>query len=259
MMYTAFMKPLVGLFVILAVLVIGIGTSPDAFAQFAGCDHTSSVSDCITSIGTGIATPGGLAADAEPADVLARVINWLLTMVALLAMIALVWGGIMYIISLGNDQKVETAKKIIMYAIIGLVVVIISLVIITTVQTFLIGNIESAIPIAHAQSTGLNSGIDVLETDVATDDSGIAGRDLSFFDVLEAVILWLLSFVAAIAVAVVIWAGVMYILALGNPEKAEKAKRILLYAIIGLIIVGASFLIVWTVGGLFIDFGGEEA
>jgi len=254
LMYTKVMK-----FAVLAVAVIAsvlVFSAPKAEAQFTGCDEESSVGACITSIKNGIATPGGLANDATPSEVLARVIRWMLTMVALLAMVAIVWGGMMYILSLGNDQKVETAKKIILYAIIGLIVVIISLVIITTVQTFLIGSIfEPAIPIAHAQEEfgGLNTGIDIIESDIATADSGIAPGDTDFFDVLDKIIVWLLGFIAVVAVAVVIWAGFMYILALGDQDKAQKAKRILLYAVVGLILVGSSFLIIQTVGFLFIE------
>ena len=42
--------------------------------------------------------------------------------VAVLALVALVAGAVMYIISLGDESKVERAKKIIIYAVIGLLI-----------------------------------------------------------------------------------------------------------------------------------------
>lgn len=55
-----------------------------------------------------------------------RLINFMLGLVGVLSIAALVYGGIFYIISLGNDSRVTTAKKTITWAIIGLVVSLIS-------------------------------------------------------------------------------------------------------------------------------------
>ena len=51
------------------------------------------------------------------------VINALLTIIGVIALAVLIWGGVLYIISLGDDGKIASAKKIILYAIVGLVVV----------------------------------------------------------------------------------------------------------------------------------------
>lgn len=66
-----------------------------------------------------------------------KMTQFLLGLVGFLAMASLVWGGTMYIISLGNDNLVQQAKKIILWAVIGLIVIILSFVIIMTVQRFL--------------------------------------------------------------------------------------------------------------------------
>lgn len=66
-----------------------------------------------------------------------KVTQSLLGLVGFLAMASLVWGGTLYIISLGNDNYVQQAKKIILWAVIGLIVIILSFVIIKTVQRFL--------------------------------------------------------------------------------------------------------------------------
>jgi hypothetical protein len=60
----------------------------------------------------------------------------------------------------------------------------------------------------------------------------------------SSVLAFALTFMAVIAVAVVIYAGFTYITSLGDEKKAAEAKHTILYAVIGLIIIGAAALIV---------------
>ena len=62
----------------------------------------------------------GLANDMD--QMAENLINWLLGFAAVFSVLALIWGGINYIGSSGDAQKSELAKKIIYYALIGLVV-----------------------------------------------------------------------------------------------------------------------------------------
>jgi len=48
--------------------------------------------------------------------------NWLLGFVAMLAVLVIVWGGINYIGSAGDEDRARTAKKTITYGIIGVVI-----------------------------------------------------------------------------------------------------------------------------------------
>lgn len=63
--------------------------------------------------------------------------RFLLSLVGLLALAAIIWGGVLYIVSVGNDQYVKQAKTVIFWAIIGLIVVALGFVIISTVSRFL--------------------------------------------------------------------------------------------------------------------------
>ena len=65
-----------------------------------------------------------------------------------------------------------------------------------------------------------------------------------------------LTIVAVIAVAAVIWGGFLYITSFGDENKAATAKRVILYAIIGLFIIGAAALIVNFFIGTFSTEGG---
>ena len=54
-------------------------------------------------------------------------------LLAVIALAALVWGGVLYIISLGNDQDIQRAKKIIIYALLGIIVVMLAGIIVNVV------------------------------------------------------------------------------------------------------------------------------
>lgn len=58
----------------------------------------------------------------------------------------------------------------------------------------------------------------------------------------------LLSLSAILAVGAIIWGGITYTMAAANEHNAEKGKKIIFWAVIGLIITGLSFFIVQLVG-----------
>lgn len=70
----------------------------------------------------GLNCPGGQGS--KPLiDFISKIVNWFLGLVGLLAAIVLIWGGIKYIISLGDEDSAAEAKKLILYAIVGLIVI----------------------------------------------------------------------------------------------------------------------------------------
>ena len=55
---------------------------------------------------------------------------------------------------------------------------------------------------------------------------------------------WILGFVAMIAVLAIIWGGVSYIGSAGDETKATTGKRVITYALIGLVIAGIAYALV---------------
>lgn len=70
----------------------------------------------------GVQPPPGTA-QGDLAQVILRIINYVLAIVGVIALAYLVYGGFMYITSAGNEDKVEAAKTIIVNAVIGVVVI----------------------------------------------------------------------------------------------------------------------------------------
>jgi len=88
-------------------------------------------------VSAGASQGGGLAVAplAEGlAGILLSIITYFMGLLAIIAFGALVWGGVRYIMSLGNDKEVEKAKLIILYAVIGVFVALISFAVIRAVS-----------------------------------------------------------------------------------------------------------------------------
>ena len=74
--------------------------------------------------------------DSRSAGVLAKeFVNIMLFAVGILAVIMLIWGGIRYVLSGGDSGAVSSAKKTILYAVVGLIVAILAYAIVNFVIT----------------------------------------------------------------------------------------------------------------------------
>ena len=107
-----------------------------------------------------------------------------------------------------------------------------------------------------AQDPGLRGGLLHLWEETR-EEAGIR-RFSGPAEVILVVINVVLALVAILATGVLIWAGISYVISLGNEEKIQTAKRMLLYSIIGLLIIGLAAVIVNVVLNLFIEGGGGE-
>ena len=78
------------------------------------------------------------------AGVFTKITNTVLYVVGIISVIMLIWGGLRYILSGGDSKKVTDAKNTIMYAIIGLIIAILSFAIVNFVINAIGG--ETAAP-----------------------------------------------------------------------------------------------------------------
>lgn len=60
--------------------------------------------------------------------------NFLLSLAALLAVIAIVWAGFLYVTAAGDDGRMETAKKIVIWVVIGILLILAAYAIVNTVM-----------------------------------------------------------------------------------------------------------------------------
>ena len=99
-------------------------------------------------VGAALVTASPVAAQTKPnvpnptkgtnlGDILFDVINALLLFAGAVAVLFLIIGGFRYVVSTGNPEQVEAAKKTILYAILGLIIIFIAFVLVKLVQQYL--------------------------------------------------------------------------------------------------------------------------
>lgn len=69
-------------------------------------------------------------------DILMNTLNFLLAIIGVLSMIMLVVGGIMYLLSGGDEKRIDTGKKIVVFSLIGLTVALAALILVRQIANF---------------------------------------------------------------------------------------------------------------------------
>lgn len=64
--------------------------------------------------------------DRSPIDTTSLIINWLLTILGLIFLCLTIYGGIIWMLSRGNEEEVTKARNILKAAVIGLIIVLVS-------------------------------------------------------------------------------------------------------------------------------------
>lgn len=110
---------------VLTSVFVPVFSSLPAFADDA-CDYMASDSLCKNKD------------DTSPVKRAKNIINILLTLVGVGSVVVIIYAGILFVISSGNSQTIQTAKNTIIYAVIGLVISILSFAIVD----FVLGSVS---------------------------------------------------------------------------------------------------------------------
>lgn len=84
-----------------------------------------------------IASAGVITAAPTLAEVLLRVLNFLLTVVGIVAVIGMLLSGVIYLTALGDEKRIKLAKKSFNYSVVGTVIVFIALIVVMTITMFI--------------------------------------------------------------------------------------------------------------------------
>ncbi len=142
--------------------------------------------------------------------------------VATLAVLAIVIGGVLYIISAGNSTWMGYAKGAITGALIGLALVI-------------------------AAPSFLKEIYDILG---ARNKPAEVSAALSLTQIAMNVLNFLLSIIGVLAVIMLIIGGLTYLTSAGDTKRIETGRNIVKYAFIGITVALASLILIRTVEGL---------
>lgn len=135
------MKTSLTFFSLLFFLGVGLFSSYEALAitDVAECGEDGSwdlVAGVCIPISTGLPDP-------DPENpvwtVLDTFLKWLLLVFGVIALIAFAVSGIMYLTSGGNENQIETAKRYMIWSVVGVIVALLGYIIILAVDTWLRG------------------------------------------------------------------------------------------------------------------------
>ncbi len=155
-------------------------------------------------------------------DVLGKVMTALSGLVITLAIIFIVLGGILYMMSAGDPGMITRAKACWLSSVIGLAIVV-------------------------AAPTFLKEVINVLGGSLKNDTLTSA---LTFTDIAKNILNLLLSIVGIIAIISLVIAGGMYMTAYGDETQMGKAKKMAGWAVVGIAVALGSLVIVKQVASL---------
>ena len=79
-----------------------------------------------------------------PDGVFTEISNTILYIVGIISVVMLVWGGLRYILSGGDNKKITDAKNTILYAIIGLIIAVLAFAIVNFVLNTIGGTVTGA-------------------------------------------------------------------------------------------------------------------
>lgn len=105
------------------------------FGLMIGALTFISVFPAIASAGGAIGPPDKpeIVAEGSLRAIVLRIVNYFLGFLGLLAVIMVIYGGVTYVTAAGKDEAVGNAKKIIMYALIGIIIILLAFAIVNTV------------------------------------------------------------------------------------------------------------------------------
>jgi len=143
--------------------------------------------------------------------------------VAIIAIIMIIIGGVVYMTAGVDEKNVELAKKIIGSAVLGLAIIV-------------------AAPAFLKELLAILGG---------KDDSGLLGNAPSLKLIAERLLQLLLSIVGILGIIGLLTGASFYLTAYGNEEQIKKAKSIITASLIGILVAFAALVIVKQVATIF--------
>jgi len=160
-------------------------------------------------------------------ELLVSVLTRLQTIIVILAIIFIVIGAILYMTSSGDEQRITRAKKTVTYAVIGFA-------------------------IAAATPTFLKEILIIFQNPGGGTPENLVSEALTVRQILVRVMQFLLSIVGVIAIISLVYGGSTYLTAYGDEKRIDKAKSIITYSIIGIVIALGALVIIRQVSSFIV-------
>ena len=175
-----------------------------------------------------------------------NVFSFLITISIPLAVLVIIYGGVMLFISGGSEDRIKAGKNAILSAVIGLVIIFGSWFIYKAVFNAITGqSLFSSVPVAMAA------------TEIGSNPTGSGllinpppGIPTDATQLIANITTWILSISGIVATFMVLYGAFLILTAGGNEERYSSGKKTIFYAVIGLVVIILSSGIVQIVQNL---------
>jgi hypothetical protein len=155
--------------------------------------------------------------------VLAQFLRAIQGIIAVLAVLMIVVGGIIYMTAAGDQGRVDLAKKAVTSAVIGLALALAAPAFLQQIYSIMGADTPNSAPVANKSMSQI-----ILDT----------------LNVL-------LGIIGTLAIIMLVVGGIMYMTSGGDDARAETAKNTIKYSIVGLIVAITSLIVVTQISNLF--------
>lgn len=138
-----------------------------------------------------------------------NIANWIFTIALPIAVIMIIWSGILFMTAGGKEDKVATARKALTWSIVGLVVILLA-----------------------------KSFPSIISNLIGADTGNLTSNDI--VNIFDRAANYLFTFTLILAVIVFIWNGILFMASGGQEQKITTARKALTWAIVGVAIAIAS-------------------
>lgn len=207
---------------LLAILILGVSFIPALVFAQQPC-NPNSPGDTLCNA---LPSFGGIPVT-NISSLFTAVLFWAGTVVALIAMVMIIYSGAKMVFAQGDQQAIGEAKNSLTYAVSGFLVITFAYVMVSMVQYFI--GVNTQVP---NNSFFYNP----LRDNVLFDNTGS--------NFVTSTILNFLNLIGLISMFFIILNGFRYMLARGNEEQIAKAKSGITWSVFGLIVTILSYTII---------------
>jgi len=169
-------------------------------------------------------------------EIIDNILNFTVIIAIPIIVIFLIIAGLKFFSAQGNETQIKSAKKTILWTIVGTIILIGTKVISSTITKFFETKGWSLIKKAYAGNVNVQS----WQVPNLTNYPHIS-------DFISAIASFLLTIAIPLSVVAIIWTGVQFFLAQGNDTKINNAKKTFKWAVVGLAVVIGAYAIVATI------------
>lgn len=169
-------------------------------------------------------------------EIIDNILNFMVIIAIPVAVTFLIIAGLKFFTAQGNELKIKSAKKTVLWTIIGTIILVGVKVISATITEFFETKGWSLVKRVYAGNVNVGPWQVPKLTNYPYPS-----------DFINAVASFLLTIAIPLSVVAIIWTGIQFFFAQGNETKITNAKKTLKWAIIGLAVVIGAYAIVATI------------